>query len=69
MTDRFGDLDLPESLRDLAHRHQQNVADLVSRLRDVGLDIVTIEAAVDQLMASYRVQLVEAMKALGLFHA
>lgn len=69
MTDGFEDLDLPESLRDLARRHQQNVADLVSRLRNVGLDAATIEAAVDQLMVSYRVQLVDAMKALGLSHA
>lgn len=69
VTDGFGDLDLPESLRDLARRHQEDVADLVSRLRSVGLDAVTIEAAVDQIMASYRVQLVDAMKALGLSHA
>lgn len=69
MMDGFGDLDLPEGLRDLARRHQQNVADLVRRLREVGLDDDTIDTAVDRLMASYRVELVEALKALGLSYA
>lgn len=68
MTDEFEGLDLPQSLRDLAVRHQRNIAALVGRLRQVGLDDGTIEAAVDELVASYRSQLVEAVKALGLSH-
>lgn len=66
MTEGFGDLELPPELRDLVRRHEQNVADLVNRLHAVGLDEPAIEAAVDQIMASYRTQLMEAIKALGL---
>ena len=69
MMDEFEGIDLPPSLRDLAKRHQRNVADLVGRLRDVGLDEATIEAAVDQLVESYRSQLVVAVKAIGLSNA
>lgn len=65
MTEEFAGLELPPSLRDLALRHQRNIADLVGRLHEVGLDDGTIEAAVDQLVASYRSQLVDAVKALG----
>ena len=63
--EEFEGLDLPQSLRDLALRQQRNVADLVARLHEVGLDDVTIEAAVDQLVTSYRSQLIDAVKALG----
>lgn len=62
-------LDLPHSVRDLVLRHQQNIADLVGRLHEFGLDDISIEAAVDPLIASYRSQLVEAMKALGFSNA
>lgn len=66
MMDELEGVDLPPSLRALALRHQRNIAELVGRLRDVGLDEATIEAAVDQLVESYRSQLVDTVKALGI---
>ena len=70
MLDSFYDFEIPDELREVAKRHQQHVAELVSRLRSVGLDDQVIELSVDQLIASYRAELVEAVKTLrGLCHA
>ncbi len=68
MTDSLYGIEVPQGLRDLADRHQRNIADLVTRLRTVGLDDDAIEVAVDQLMATYRIQLIQAVKAVGAAH-
>jgi hypothetical protein len=64
MLDSFYDVEVPIELRDLATRHQQHVAALISKLRSVGLDDQMIERSVDQLIASYRAELLRAVKAL-----
>ena len=65
MLDKFYDFPVPEELIEVAARHQQHVAELVSKLQSIGMDENLIERSVDQLIASYRVQLLEAVKALG----
>ena len=52
-------------LRDVAIRQQEHVAELVAKLKSFGMDEDLIEQSVDQLIASYRSQLLEAVKALG----
>lgn len=56
--------DFPEHLRELAERHKRHLAELITLLRTVGMDENAIEEAVDQLIADYRVQLLEAAKIL-----
>ncbi|MBB3859440.1 hypothetical protein GGQ88_000680 [Novosphingobium hassiacum] len=65
MVDPYYGIEIPQELRDLADRHQGHIADLIGKLRTVGLDDNAIEIAVDQLMGTYRSQLVEAVKAVG----
>ncbi len=65
MVDPCYGIEIPRELRDLADRHQGHIADLIERLRTVGLDDSAIESAVDQLMGTYRSQLVDAVKAVG----
>lgn len=65
MADGFYGFQIPEQLREVAGRHQEHVAELVSKLRSVGMDDNLIERSVDQLIASYRAQLLEAIKGLG----
>jgi hypothetical protein len=55
---------IPEELQAVASRHQQHVAELVTKLRSAGLADFLIERSVDQLIASYRVELLGAVKAL-----
>ena len=62
--DRFYGFQLPDELREVATRHQQHVADLVSKLRSSGMEDILIDQAVDQLVASYRAELLEAVKSL-----
>lgn len=65
MLNSFYDFEIPKQLQEVAARHQQHVAELVTRLEQVGMDEELIERSVDQLIASYRSQLLEAVKALG----
>ena len=64
MLDGFYEFTIPEELREVASRHQQHVAELIGKLRSAGLDDGLIERSVDQLVASYRAELVGAVKAL-----
>ena len=61
----FYDLPIPDELRAVASRHQQHVAELVVKLRLVGMDNHLIEQSVDSLIASYRAQLLQAVRAVG----
>lgn len=65
MLNSFYDLHVPAELREVASRHQQHVVELVSKLQMVGMDDNLIERSVDQLISSYRAQLLDAIKALG----
>lgn len=65
MTDPLYGIEVPPELRDLTLRHQTHIGELVTQLRTVGLDDAAIEAAVDQLIGTYRAQLIDAVKAMG----
>ena len=69
MPELFYGMEVPDQLRELAERHQNHIAELVGKLRTVGMDDHAIEAAVDQLIENYRDQLVTAVKAIGATHA
>jgi hypothetical protein len=64
MLDSFYEFEIPEELQQVASRHQQHVAELITRLQSAGLDDRLIEQSVDQLIASYRAELMGAVKAL-----
>ena len=65
MTEGFYGVDVPDELQRVSERHRQHIADLAATLRSAGLTEQAIEDAVDQLVASYRCQLLAAVKAIG----
>lgn len=56
---------IPEALQPSVARHQANLARLLESLRAAGMDDATIETAVTTLMASYKQELLAAIKALS----
>ncbi len=56
-------IEVPQHLCALTERHTQHLAELIAMLRTVGMDETAIEEAVDQLIADYRVQLLDAVRA------
>jgi hypothetical protein len=64
MLDSFYEIQIPNELREVAGRHQQHIVALISQLQSAGLDDGLIERSVDQLIASYRSELMKAVKAL-----
>ena len=68
-SDTFYGLDVPVPLREISERHQRHISELVTQLRDVGMDEQSIISAVDRLIDSYRTQLLHAVKAIGGSHA
>lgn len=69
MHESFYGVEVPDELLRVSERHQQHIGELVVTLRSAGLTEQSIEEAVDQLVASYRSQLLEAVKAIGARHA
>jgi hypothetical protein len=64
MLDSFYEIEIPEELRGVASRHRQHVAELISSLRSFGVDDQGVERSVDELIGSYRAELVTAIKTL-----
>lgn len=64
MLDSFYDLPVPKQLIEVSSRHQQHIAELVLKFRKSGMDEILIEHSVDQLIASYRTELIAAIKSL-----
>ena len=64
-SDTFYGVDVPLQLREISERHQRHISDLVTQLRDVGMDENSIVSAVDRLIDSYRTQLLGAVQAIG----
>ena len=64
MLGSFYEFAIPEELQAVAARHHQHVAELITKLRSAGLVDQLIERSVDQLIASYRAELMGAVKAL-----
>lgn len=65
MTERLYGIEVPSQLSELVERHKEHISELIVMLRTVGMDEASIEKAVDQLIAEYRVQLLQAVKASG----
>lgn len=68
MLDELYGFDVPERFREVTGRHQQHVAQLVERLRSTGMDDSLVELSIDRLMASYRSELLIAIKGMGAPH-
>ena len=68
-SDTFYGVDVPLQLREISESHQRHISDLVTQLRDVGMDEKSIVSAVDRLIDSYRTQLLSAVQAIGSTHA
>lgn len=70
MLDYRYDCEMPEQLRAVALRHEQHITKLVVQLRSLGMEEEVIQRSVDELISSYRGELVDAIKALaGCRHA
>jgi len=64
-SDTFYGVDVPAPLREISERHQRHISELVTQLRDVGMDEQSIVSAVDRLIDSYRSQLLSAVQGIG----
>lgn len=64
LDDRY-DFDVPEQLRAVAARHDQHITKLIVQLRSFGMEEEAIQRSVDELIESYRRELVEAIKAFA----
>ena len=64
MLDSFHEIEIPDELRAVANRHQRHVAELISSLRLFGVDDRLIERSIDELIGSYRAELVTAINTL-----
>lgn len=64
MSDRIYGFDIPHQLLDVAARHERHIAKLIVQFRSIGMTDATIEQSVDQLIASYRAELIKAIKML-----
>lgn len=64
LDDRY-DIDIPEPLRAVAARHEQHITKLIVQLRSFGMEEDAIQRSVDELIESYRGELVEAIKAFA----
>lgn len=56
---------VPPWLRENLERHRVNLARLISSLRKAGVDDATIEASVNVVVESHRLELMGALKALA----
>jgi hypothetical protein len=58
----FGDIEVPLELQPSVSRHRANLARLVGALQLAGLDDPQIEASVNAVVGSYRLELLSAIK-------
>jgi hypothetical protein len=63
--DPYGDLAIPPALEDSLRRHRENLTQLVTSLRSVGLSETQIEDSVSVLVTSYKEELLRTMKAMA----
>ncbi len=68
LSTNYSEFELPDELRSAVQRHQKNIANLVVRLRSVGMTEALIKRSTDQLLESYRPELVRAIGTLGNSH-
>ena len=60
--DLFRDLEIPPELEESLQRHRENLARLVMSLRSAGVKDAQIEESVSVIVASYKDELIGAMK-------
>lgn len=63
-SDLFG---VPQELRDVTMRHRRHLSELIERLLIAGMNEDLIQHSVEQLIVSYRAELLDAVKRLGVF--
>lgn len=62
--DPFSDLTVPPALEDSLRRHREHLALLIVSLQSAGVSEVQIEASVSTIVASYKAELMEAIKSM-----
>lgn len=60
--DTFSDVEIPPELEESLQRHRENLARLIISLRSAGISEAQIEESVSIIVASYKVELMEALK-------
>ena len=62
--DLLADIQIPEPLQESMQRHRENLVKLVANLQSVGVSEPQIEASVSVIVASYKEELLRAIKEL-----
>lgn len=62
--DPFADLPVPEALQDSLRRHREHLMRLIVSLQSAGVSEAQIEASVSTIVASYKAELMEAIKSM-----
>ncbi len=62
--DPFAEIQVPEALQESLQRHRSNLATLIRSLEAVGLTDAQIESNVSVIVASYKEELLRAIKAM-----
>ena len=60
--DPFADLEIPEALQASLERHRRNLAGLIANLQSAGISDEQIEASVTVIVASYKEELLRAIR-------
>jgi len=63
-SDPFEGLEVPAALYASLERHRANLVDLIRNLQSAGIDEARIEASVSVIVASYREELLRAIKSM-----
>ncbi len=63
--DPFAGLEIPEVLHESMRRHQENLVRLIRSLQSAGLSEAEIEVSVSVIVASYRSELIHALKSIA----
>jgi len=63
-SDPYAGLEIPEELQASMERHRANVLNLVKNLQSAGISEAQIEASVSVIVASYREELLRAIKSM-----
>jgi hypothetical protein len=62
--DPFADMEVPEALQASLQRHRENLARLIRDLQSAGISEEQIETSVSVIVASYRDELLRAVKSM-----
>ena len=62
--DPFSGLQVPDALHASLQRHRENLAQLVRNLQSAGVGATQIEASINVIVASYRDELIRAIRSM-----